>query len=352
LSDLLSDSLNEFDLLAKLRGRLGTAGARVALGSGDDAAVVRAAGAVSITSVDAFVEGVHFRLATTSMRDLGHKCLAASLSDIAAMAARPGEAYIAVGLPEHLGEREMLELADGAQALAQEHDVTVCGGDLTRADELFVAVTVVGYAEDAESIVTRRGAAPGHLVGVTGALGGSGAGLLLLERKPAGIDVQTGARLLNRHLRPRPLLIAGRALAAAGVSSMLDVSDGIASDLERLCEQSEVRIEAELEALPVDEGVPEVAAAAGVDPLELAAGAGEDYELLFTAPAGARATVERAGDESGSPVTWIGRVSAGQAEGEAAVTLLDKTGRPRRLAGWDHLRRGRGRKNPPAPASR
>ena len=336
----MSARLNEFDLLAKLRVRLGTADDRVIIGSGDDAAVVRVGGAVSVTSVDAFVEGVHFRLATTSMRDLGHKCLAASLSDIAAMAARPGEAYITVGLPEHLGEREMLELADGAQALAQEHDVTISGGDLTRADELFVAMTVVGYADDTDSIVTRRGAAPGDLVGVTGALGGAGAGLLLLERKPSGIDVETGARLLSRHLRPRPLLNAGRALAAAGVSSMLDVSDGIASDLERLCECSEVRIEAELGALPVDEGVPEVAAAANVDPLKLVAGAGEDYELAFTAPAGVRSAVERAGEESGSPVTWIGRVSAASAE-ETAVTLLDETGRPRRLAGWDHLRRDR-----------
>jgi thiamine-monophosphate kinase len=286
------------------------------------------------------------------MRDLGHKCLAASLSDIAAMAARPGEAYIAVGLPEHLGEREVLELADGALALAQQHDVTICGGDLTRADELFVAVTVVGYANDSESIVTRRGAAPGDLVGVTGVLGGSGAGLLLLERKPAGIDLEAGARLLARHLRPLPLLDAGRALAAAGVSSMLDVSDGIASDLERLCEGSEVRIEAELEALPMDECVPEVAVAAGVDPLELAAGAGEDYELLFTAPAAVSAAVERAGEDSGSRVTWIGRVVAGPVEDQAPVTLLDETGRPRRLAGWDHLRKGREKTGPPGPASR
>jgi thiamine-monophosphate kinase len=349
----LSDALSEFDLLAKLRARLGTAGDRVVIGSGDDAAVVRAGGAVSVTSVDAFVEGVHFRLATTSMRDLGHKCLAASLSDIAAMAARPGEAYITVGLPEHLGEREMLELADGAQELAQELDVTICGGDLTRADELFVGVTVVGYADDPGSLVTRDGAAPGDLVGVTGALGGSGAGLLLLERKPAGIDLESGARLMARHLRPLPLLDAGRALAAAGVSSMLDVSDGIASDLERLCECSRVRIEAELAALPVDEGVPEVAIATGVDPLELTAGAGEDYELLFTAPPAVRQAVERAGEDSRSRVTWIGRVSAGAAPGEAAVTLLDETGRPRRLAGWDHLRKGQERTvAPPGRASR
>jgi thiamine-monophosphate kinase len=344
-----SDPLSEFDLLAKLRARLGTVGDRVVIGSGDDAAVVRVGGAVSVTSVDAFVEGVHFRLATTSMRDLGHKCLAAALSDIAAMAASPGEAYITVGLPEHLGEREMLELADGAQALAQEHDVTICGGDLTRADELFVAVTVVGYADDAESIVTRRGAAPGHLVGVTGALGGSGAGLLLLERKPPGIDMQTGERLLDRHLRPRPLLAAGHALAAAGVSAMLDVSDGIASDLQRLSEQSGVSIEVQLGSLPLDEGVVEVAAAVGIDALEVAAAAGEDYELLFTAPEDARKRVEQAGSDSGSPVTWIGRVSG---TGDAAPTLLDETGRSRRFAGWDHLRRGRQATEPPGPVSR
>ncbi|MGH2980314.1 MAG: thiamine-phosphate kinase [Solirubrobacterales bacterium] len=341
--------MNEFDLLGKIRARMGAPRDRVIVGSGDDAAVVRPGGSVAVTSVDAFVEGVHFRLVTTSLRDLGHKCLAASLSDIAAMGALPGEAYLAVGLPDHLGERETLELADGARTLAEEHGVQICGGDLTRADELFMAVTVVGYANGADRLVTRSGARPHDLVGVTGALGGSGAGLLLLDRKPAGIDVQTGARLLDRHLRPRPLLKAGRALAAAGVSAMLDVSDGIASDLERLCEQSEVGIEVRLDSLPVDEGVADVAAAVGIDPVELAAEAGEDYELLLTAPEDARGAVERAGEDSGSPVTWIGRASDGE---EAALTLLDETGRPRRLAGWDHLRRDRERRDPPGRASR
>jgi thiamine-monophosphate kinase len=340
---------NEFDLLRKIRERVARPDDRVLVASGDDAAVVRPAGSVSVTSVDLFVEGVHFRLVTTSLRDLGHKCLAASLSDIAAMGATGGEAYLAVGLPDHLGERETLELAEGAAALAAEHGVTICGGDLTRADELFVAVTVVGYADAVDRLVTRGGARAGDIVGVTGALGGSGAGLILLERKPPGIDIQAGERLLDRHLRPRPLLEAGRALAAAGVSAMLDVSDGVASDLERLCEQSGVGVEVQLDALPVDEGVAEVATAAGVDPLELAAGAGEDYELLFTAPPAARDAVERAGRDSGSPVTWIGRASDG---GEPVPRLLDETGRPRELAGWDHLRRGREPKEPPGRASR
>jgi thiamine-monophosphate kinase len=345
-------AMSEFDLLARIRERLAQPGERVLLGSGDDAAVVRPGGGVSVTSVDAFVEGVHFRLVTTSLRDLGHKCLAASLSDLAAMGADPGEAYLAVGLPEHLGERETLELADGAQALAQQHSVVICGGDVTQADELFVAVTVVGYAQGPDRLATRGGAQPGDLVGVTGALGGSGAGLLLLERKPTGIDVQLGERLLERHLRPRPLLTAGRALVAAGVSAMLDVSDGVASDLERLCERSGVRVEVRLDQLPVDEGVTEVAVATGVDPLELAAGAGEDYELLFTAPPGARERVERAARESGAPVTWIGLVSAAAEEDRSPVTLLDESGQPRVLAGWDHLRAGRERTGPPGPASR
>jgi thiamine-monophosphate kinase len=341
--------MNEFDLLSRIRERVARSDDRVVVGSGDDAAVVRPAGGVSVTSVDAFVEGVHFRLATTSLRDLGHKCLAASMSDIAAMGALAGEAYLAVGLPDHLGERETLELAEGAAALAAEHGVTICGGDLTRADELFVAVTVVGYAEDADRLATRGGARSGDLIGVTGALGGSGAGLLLLERRPADIDVQAGKRLLERHLRPRPLLAAGRALAAAGVSAMLDVSDGVASDLERLCEQSGVGVEVRLDSLPLDEGVGEVAKAAGIEPLELAAAAGEDYELLFTAPPDRREGIERAGRNTGSPVSWIGRVSG---EGEAVPRLLDETGRPRRFLGWDHLRRGRERTAPPGRASR
>jgi thiamine-monophosphate kinase len=344
--------MSEFELLAKFRERLGAPGEHVLIGSGDDAAVVRPAGAVSVTSVDAFVEGVHFRLATTSMHDLGHKVVAASLSDLAAMGAQPGEAYVAVGVPDHLGERELLELVDGARALAGEHGSSIVGGDLTRADELFVVVTVVGYARSADALVTRGGARAGDLVGVTGALGGSGAGLLLLERKPSGIDVQASERLLERHLRPQPLLGAGRALATAGVSAMLDVSDGIASDLQRLCEQSDVGVEVQLDQLPVDDCVPEVARAVGLDPLDVVAGAGEDYELLFTAPPAARTAVEQAAEETRAPVTWIGRVTGPQPEGEAAVRLLGESGRPRPVAGWDHLRTGRERKGPLGPASR
>src|SRR5688500_16897221 len=153
--------MSEFDLIARMRERMRPRGDRVVVWSGDDAAVVRPAGGVSVTSIDSFVEGVHFRLATTSLRDLGHKCLAASLSDLAAMGADPGEAYIALGLPDHIGEREVLELAEGAERLAAAHGVSICGGDISRADELFVSVTVVGYAGSAADLVCRDGARDG-----------------------------------------------------------------------------------------------------------------------------------------------------------------------------------------------
>ncbi len=329
--------ISEFDLIARMRERFGSRGARVVVGSGDDAAVVvRPAGGVSVTSIDSFVEGVHFRLATTSLRDLGHKCLAASLSDLAAMGAGPGEAYIALGLPDHLGEREMLELADGVQALAGEHDVAICGGDVSRAGELFVSVTVVGYADEAGNLVCRDGARPDHVVGVTGALGGSGAGLVLLERNPAGGDREAGERLRERHLRPRPLLSAGRALARAGVSAMLDVSDGVASDALRICERSAVAAEIRLADLPIEAGVADVVSALGLDPPEFAATAGEDYELLFTAPPGARAAIETAAASAGTEVSWIGRILPTGAQDDR-VRLLDAEGRSRRLRGWDHL---------------
>jgi thiamine-monophosphate kinase len=323
--------MNEFELIDAIRGRLGARGSRVLIGSGDDAAATACEG-VTVTTVDSFVEGVHFRLATTSMHDLGHKCVAGATSDIAAMGALPGEVYIALGLPEHLAPAEVIDLADGAEALAGELGFAICGGDISRSHELFVAVTATGHAGDEGELVTREGAKAGDRLGVTGTLGGAAAGLLLLERKLGGLDRQTGEALLGRHLRPRPRIEAGRALAAAGVGAMIDVSDGIASDCMRLAELSSVLIEVRLDRLPVDEGVVAVAEQAEMDPLELAAGGGEDYELLFTAEKAVAEQVETAVEATGGSVTWIGEVADGD-----GVRLLDETGSERALRGWDHL---------------
>jgi len=323
--------MGELELIRRIRQRLGVRGDRVVRSSGDDAAVVRAQG-VTVTSIDAVVEGVHFELGTHSPGDVGHKALAAALSDIAAMGAEAGEGYVALGLPPSFGEDATLDLVGAIEALAERCRVTIAGGDVTSAIELFAAVTVVGRAEREDDLAYRDGAGAGDVVGVTGSLGGSGAGLLLLQGLEVELEPDVQEALIQRHLRPEPLLAAGRALAAAGVTSMIDVSDGIATDARHLAEESGVAIEIRLAELPLAAGVDAVATAAGRDPLELAATGGDDYELLFTAPAEAHERIEEAAATAGVPVAWLGEVAAGR-----GLRLLGADGAAVELSGYEHV---------------
>ena len=287
-----------------------------------------------MTSVDAMVEGVHFRLREgwATPAEVGHRALAGALSDLAAMGAGAGEAYLVLGLPEGFGEERALELVRGANGLAVESGTVIAGGDVVRAPVLTVSVTAVGWADNADELVAREGALGGDLVGVTGALGAAGAALAVMEGRAAEGAWTRAA--LARARRPRPRLSEGRALARAGVHAMIDLSDGVATDAAHIALASGVHMRVELAALPLAEGVAEVSAELGVPAWRLAAGAGEDYELCFCVSTERRRSVEDAVGEAGDvAVTWIGEVLEA---GAAGLTLSDDRGRPVRLEGFEH----------------
>ena len=304
--------MRELELIDALEVVLSRADPRVVRWIGDDAAVVRARG-YAITSIDTMTDEIHFRRTQLSPDEIGHRALAGALSDLGAMGAQPGQAYLALGLPTGTPRADALALVGGAEALAGRTGTTIAGGDVTRSPALSVSVTVVGWIDDPGELVGRDGARPGDLVGVTGALGGAGAGLALLDGRAAadGLPDPAARELLRRFARPEPRLAEGRALAGAGARAMIDLSDGLATDAGHLARRSNVRIELTLGALPLAAGVAEVAAQIGVEPAILAATAGEDYELCACVPSGGAQAAQTVGD--GAQWTWIGHVVAGPA---------------------------------------
>jgi thiamine-monophosphate kinase len=319
--------VRERELIAAIQAALAPPGEQVVRWTGDDAAVVRAR-PFAVTSIDTLAEGVHFKLATHSFGDAGHKALATALSDLAAMGAEPGEAYVSLALPQDFPAQAALSLVGGMAPLAERTGTTIAGGDVVTAGSLVITVCVTGWADRQEDLVARDGAQPGDVIGVTGELGGSAAGLLVLGEETPGIA--TAAALAERHRRPEPRLAAGRALAGAGASAMIDLSDGVATDASHLAASSGVRLLLDLRGAPLAEGVVEVARAAACDPIELAAGGGEDYELLFTIP---EERWQAAQATSDVPLTRLGAVAQGQdveLVGTAGVVL-------EHVRGYEHL---------------
>jgi len=309
--------VGEFDLIGRLAAALGEAGPAVTVPIGDDAAVLAPD---LVVSTDLLVEDVHVRRATSAPGDIGWKALAVAVSDLAAMGAEPLGAVIGLALGAGWSEDEAVAVYEGVAACAAATGCPVVGGDVARAPMLMLAVTVLGRAAVP---VTRAGARPGDVLAVTGALGGSEAGRLVLEGQVPAPPEQ--AALADRHRRPRPRLREGRALAGV-VRAMLDVSDGVASDARRLAEASGVAVEVDLAALPLQAGVAAVAAAQGVAAGAFAATGGEDYELLVALD-GAALTA------ASVPLTVIGRITDG-----APGVRFSGPGADAGLRGFDHLR--------------
>jgi thiamine-monophosphate kinase len=302
--------MGEFELLARIREGLPAPGGRVSAGSGDDAAITVPGGATA-TSVDALVEGVHFSRKSAGLRQIGAKALATALSDLAAMGAEPGEAYVALTVPADLDEDGCLEALGGIVGLAESTGTTLAGGDITRGPALAFGITVVGHASAPDLFVRRSGARAGDALIVTGDLGAAAAGLLVAELDDSALPAETAAGLVRRQLEPTPRLDAGRALAVAGARAMIDISDGLGGDARHLAAAGGVGLRIEADALPIADGVAEVAGAAGRDPLQLAVSGGEDYELLAAVPPDGL-DLARLGESGGVAMTRIGEVVAGE----------------------------------------
>jgi thiamine-monophosphate kinase len=284
-------------------------------------------------SVDAMVEDVHFRLKDgwATPAEVGHRATAGALSDLAAMGAETGEAYLVLGLPEGFAEEGALELVRAAIALSEETGTAIAGGDVVAAPVLTVSVTAVGWSDREDLLIGRDGALQGDVVGVTGRLGGAAAGLAVLEGR---VPAMTGTEaVLERVRRPWPRLREGRALAGAGVHAMIDLSDGLATDAGHIGRSSGVQLQLELAAVPIEEGVREIADELGVPAWRMAAGAGDDYELCFTVSPQDRQRAEDAvGGRDGPGVSWIGEVVAAA----PGATFSDERGDHVRIEGFEH----------------
>jgi thiamine-monophosphate kinase len=311
----------------------------VVVGIGDDAAVVRPGSGQTVLTTDLLVEGVHFERGTISARDLGAKAITVNVSDIAAMAASPRYALVSLAVPAGIEAAWVIELYGGMRDVCAEHALALVGGDTNRADLVVLSVTVVGEVAPGRALL-RSGAGAGDAIVVTGSLGGAAGGLALsLAADASSLLSQPWARaLLEAFERPVARVGEAQVLARAGATAMMDLSDGLAKDLSRLCLASGVGARVRTANVPVAPALAAGADALGVDALQLALSGGEDYELLATMPMNAlEAATEELRDGFGVALTQVGEIVEG-----AGMIAVGPGGEERVLepAGWDHFARG------------
>ena len=319
--------LGEFGLIARITERLarGERSPAVVLGPGDDAAVLRVPDGRAVVSTDVLVDGVHFRRDWSSGYDVGRRAAAANLADIAAMGAGATALVVGLAAPPELAVDWVDGLADGLRDEAAECGAVVVGGDVVRSPTLTISVTAIGDLHG-RAPVTRSGARPGDVVVVAGRLGYAAAGLALLR------SGRVSEALADAHRRPLVAYAAALRLAELGVTSMIDVSDGLVADLGHVAAMSGVRIELARDDLPLPAELVDAALEVGVDPLSWVATGGDDHAFAATmrSDLALRAVAALADLPVPVPFAQVGRVVDGD-----GVVFLDEA--PGLSAGWDHF---------------
>lgn len=299
---------------------------------GDDAAVWQPSRSHrSVITTDALIEGMHFSSERMRMQDIGYRAMAASLSDLAAMGAKPVLSTVALGLPSSANIEDVLELYRGMLELAIACRCALAGGDVIRAPQLIISITAVGEVR-ANRVRGRAGGRPGDVVVVTGPLGASRAGLHVLAGA-AELEEPLRSQALRAHCRPEPRLREGAWLAASTyVHALMDVSDGLSTDLARLCEASGCG--AVVHDVPVAASAAGMAKKLGDDPAQYALAGGEDYELIATLPARAFVHLSRRFQKRfRKPLLRVAELSAGS----GIVMLREGNRTPVPRIGWDHF---------------
>ena len=301
---------------------------RPLIGIGDDAAAWRPDGSIELATVDTMVQDVHFTLDTISWQELGWKSLAINLSDIAAMGGVPEYALVALALPKDSAVSDVTALYDGMIKLARGSRTAIVGGNISRAPQVSVTITVIGRSLNGE-ILRRSAARPGDTIAVTGYPGSAAAGMEMLTQK-LKLKPEAEKYLKSAFVHPVPRLAEGQALVKLGVKTAIDISDGLLSDLHHICKESKVSARVFAERLPVH---PLMKGSFGDKAPGLALSGGEDYELLFT---GSSAAVNKAKSELKCPVTAIGEITAGE---PGKIDLIDVQGKAVKTGktGWQHF---------------
>lgn len=320
--------LGEQGLIERIRRRIGPKSEDIVVGIGDDACAVKAYSALlTLITTDAFVEGNHFDLSYFSFKEVGMKSMAASISDVAAMGGVPRYCVISLLSPPKISVEDVDGILDGIEESCDGYGVELVGGDVVGSANLAISVTVIGEVET-ENVALRSGARPGDSIFVTGDLGTSEAGRLVLSR---GIELEEDVRayIVRRHLSPTPRVKESRELVQnQSIHSMIDVSDGLSIDAGHIAQESGVKLVIAEESIPICPQVHTVAGASSMAAIDMALYGGEDFELLFTA---AEFDLKEIG---GTPITRVGQVKEG-----AGVFLVSADGTETQLLpkGFKHF---------------
>jgi thiamine-monophosphate kinase len=332
------DEIGEFGLIERIKARKTAYDGDVVIGIGDDCAILRRGMVLEVLTTDCLVKGTHYEDQWLDMKDVGWKALAVNVSDIAAVGGTPKHALVTLFLPEELTTGDIDDLYDGLDECGSAYGVSIVGGDIVKIRGPFaISITLSGTCERDE-VVLRSGARQDDIIVVTGSLGEASLGLRCLKEQVMCVERGSLADCVKKFQRPVPRLRESRAIVQElRTSSMIDISDGLLSDMWHILEASKVGAMLDADAIPVGQGVVDFFSGEKEEALSWAITGGEEYELLFTMASRLESKLPELSDKLGIKLTRIGKITSKA----AGVKLAGPAGeKDIKRGGFDHFKSG------------